>query len=92
MGITAGLRSVFSSAVVDGLRFFLCDEEVRNPLGLRRDETTKLLSRFGPDSNDSFGTVGTVVVEKDLLLDAKLLVVGMYVLRVVVEVVVVDVN
>lgn len=95
VGITTGWRSLFNSAVVDGLRFFLCDEEDRNPLGLRRDETTKLLSlgtRFGPDSNDSFETAGAEVVENDLLLDAKLLVVGIYGLRVDVEVVVVDVN
>lgn len=71
--------SLFNSAAVDGLRFFLCDEGDRNALGLRRDEITKLLSlgaRFVPDSNDSLETAGAAVVEKVLLLDVKLLVVG----------------
>lgn len=69
--------SLFNSAAVDGLRFFLCDEGDRNALGLRR--VTKLLSlgaRFVPDSNDSLETAGAAVVEKVLLLDVKLLVVG----------------
>lgn len=79
VGFTIGLRSLFSSAVVDGLRFFLCVEGDRNALGLRRDEITKLVSlgaRFDPDSNDSFETAGAEVVEKVFLFGVKLLVVG----------------
>lgn len=93
-GITTGFTSLLISALEEiGLRDCLCAEAERNALGLRRDEITKLLSRFDSVSAELVREADAVEDAKNLRLPgAELLVVGEYGFLVVVDVVVVEVS